>query len=115
MKLSVALHRGASLCFDKRTVYYQFSWRRGFEDSRGQGFKGLFSKDFISAFNILSISAMSFLSGPNQLSSIAPEFDAFQAVVHVVHVPSSGEGRLMQVFQNNETQEGIGFLGQRVQ
>ncbi len=29
-----------------------FSWRRGSKDSRGQGFKCLFSKDFISAFNI---------------------------------------------------------------
>jgi len=37
----------------------------GFKDSRGQGFKGLFSKDFISAFNILSIFAMSFFSIPN--------------------------------------------------
>jgi len=35
------------------------SWRRGSKDSRGQGFKGLFSKDFISAFNILSIAAIS--------------------------------------------------------
>jgi hypothetical protein len=52
-----------------------------------------------------------FTGSPNQLSSIAPEFDAFQAVVHVVHVPSSGEGRLMHVYQNNETQEGLGFLG----
>jgi hypothetical protein len=52
-----------------------------------------------------------FTGAPNQLSSIAPEFDAFQAVVHVVHVPSSGEGRLMHVYQNNETQEGLGFLG----
>jgi hypothetical protein len=53
----------------------QFSWRResarhkkGGLDSRGRaryenggrGFKGLFSKNFISAFNILSILATSF-------------------------------------------------------
>jgi len=38
--------------------------------SRGQGFKGLFSKDFISAFNILSISAMSFFSVLNSPFSI---------------------------------------------
>jgi hypothetical protein len=43
-------------------VLLQFSWRRGSKDSRGQGFKCLFSKDFVSAFNILSISAMSFFS-----------------------------------------------------
>ncbi len=52
-----------------------------------------------------------FTGAPNQLSSIAPEFGAFQAVVHVVHVPPSSEGRFLQVYQNNETQEGIGFLG----
>jgi len=32
-----------------------------------QGCKGLFSKDVISAFNILSISAMSLFSGPDSL------------------------------------------------
>jgi hypothetical protein len=36
-------------------VLLQFSWRRGSKDSGGQGFKGLFSKDFINAFNLLSI------------------------------------------------------------
>jgi hypothetical protein len=33
-------------------VLLQISWRRGFKDSRGQGFKYLFSKDIISVFNI---------------------------------------------------------------
>jgi hypothetical protein len=51
-------------------VLLQFSWRRGSKDARGQGFKGLFSKDFISAFNILSIAAMSFFSVPNSPFSI---------------------------------------------
>ena len=54
----------------KFMVLLQFSWRRGSKDSRGQGFKGLFSKDFISAFNILSISAMSLFSIPNSPFSI---------------------------------------------
>jgi len=40
-------------------------WRRGVKDSRGQGFQGLFSKDFISTFNILSVSAMYFSIVPN--------------------------------------------------
>jgi len=35
-----------------QVVLLQISWRRGSKDSRGHGFKGLFSKDFISAFNI---------------------------------------------------------------
>ena len=38
-------------------VLLQFSWRRGSKDLMNQGGKGLFSKDCISAFNILSISA----------------------------------------------------------
>ena len=42
----------------------------GAKDSRGQGFKGLFYKDFISAFYILSISAMSFSRVPNSAFSI---------------------------------------------
>ena len=52
-----------------------------------------------------------FKESPNQLSSLAAEFESYQTVVHVVHVPSSGEGRFLQVYQNNEAQKGIGFLG----
>jgi hypothetical protein len=61
----------------KKLVLLQFRWRRGSArhkkdglDSRDQGFKGLFSKDFISAFNILSISVMFFFSLPNSPFSI---------------------------------------------
>jgi hypothetical protein len=48
-------------------VFLQFSWRRGSKDPRGQGFKGLFFKDFISVFNILTILAMSlfYVKHPN--------------------------------------------------
>ena len=52
------------------SVFLQFSWRKGSKDSRGQGFKGLFYKDFISAFNILSISAMVLFGVPNSPFSI---------------------------------------------
>jgi hypothetical protein len=52
-----------------------------------------------------------FMESSNQLSLIAAEFELYEPVVHVVHVPSSGEGRLLQVYQNNEEQKGIGFLG----
>ena len=51
-----------------------------------------------------------FMGAPNQLTALAPEFDAYKSVMHVVHVPSSSEGRLLHVYQNNETQEGVGFL-----
>jgi hypothetical protein len=52
-----------------------------------------------------------FMGSSNQLSLLAAEFELHQKVVHVVHVPSSAEGRLLQVYQNNEAQKGIGFLG----
>jgi len=52
-----------------------------------------------------------FMESPNQLSLLAAEFELYQRVVHVVHVPSSAESRLLQVYQNNEEQKGIGFLG----
>ncbi len=48
---------------------------------------------------------------PNQLLSMTTEFESYQSVVHVVHVPSVTEGRRLQVYQNNEEQEGIGFIG----
>jgi hypothetical protein len=54
-----------------------------------------------------------FMESLNQLPSLAAEFESYQTVVHVVHVPSSGEGRFLQVYQNNEAQKGIGFLGHR--
>jgi hypothetical protein len=52
-----------------------------------------------------------FMESSNQLPSMAAEFELYQEVVHVVHVPSAGDGRFLQVYQNNEAQEGIGFLG----
>jgi hypothetical protein len=56
--------------YGKNVWFFSNCWRRGFKDSRGQGFQGLFSKDFISAFNLLSISAMALLSVPNSPFSI---------------------------------------------
>jgi hypothetical protein len=53
------------------------------------------------------------MTSPNQLSSLAAEFESYQTVVHVVHVPTFGEGRFLQVYQNKEAQEGFGFLGHR--
>jgi hypothetical protein len=51
------------------------------------------------------------MESPNQLRSMAAEFKSYQSVVHVVHVPSVTGGRLLQVYQNNEEQEGVGFIG----
>ena len=40
-------------------VLLPISWEKGVQDSRVQGFKGLFSNDCIRAFSILSTSPMS--------------------------------------------------------
>jgi len=48
----------------KIQVFLLFLRRRGAQDSRGLGFKGLFSKDFIGAFNTLSIPACLFEVSP---------------------------------------------------
>jgi len=53
-----------------------FSNLVGEEGPRIQGVKGLFSKDFISALNILSISAMSFFAGTNSPFSMTAKSPA---------------------------------------
>ena len=51
-----------------------------------------------------------FIQMPNRISSIASDLAAFESAVHVIHVPTSSEGRFLQVYQNNKEQNGIGFL-----
>ncbi len=52
-----------------------------------------------------------FMQSSNQLASIAPDYASHEAVVHVIHVPQSNPDRLLHVYQNNEQQKGLGFLG----
>jgi hypothetical protein len=52
-----------------------------------------------------------FIKSSNQLPSMAPDFAPYESVVHVIHVPASSGGLLLQVYQNNEEQRGIGFIG----
>jgi hypothetical protein len=52
-----------------------------------------------------------FIGGSNQLSSKAPDFISYEPVVHVINVPESSGGRFLQVFQDNQEQRGIGFIG----
>ncbi len=52
------------LCFK---VLLQFIWRRGSKDSRGQGFKGLFSKGFISVLTFFRFLLCLFLLYPIHL------------------------------------------------
>jgi len=51
----------------------------------------LFSKDFISAFNIFSISAMSFFSVPNSLFSIKSKFPANNICEVRLYISSFGK------------------------
>ena len=50
------------------------------------------------------------LHSPNLLESLAPDLAAYASVVHVIHVPSSTEGQLLQVYQDGQNQQGIGFF-----
>lgn len=52
-----------------------------------------------------------FIQSSNQLPSMAPDFAPYESVVHVIHVPASSGGLLLQVYQNNEEQRGIAFIG----
>jgi len=47
----------------------------------------------------------------NQLFSMASDFAAYDSVVQVIHVPASNDGQFLHVYQNNEEQQGIGFIG----
>ncbi len=58
----------------------------------------LFSQDFL-------------VRSPNELSSVAPDLARFESVVHVIHVPSCTDGRLLHVFQDGASQRGIAFFG----
>lgn len=53
------------------------------------------------------------LEAPNTLGALAPDLDHFASVVHAIHVPSCTGGSFLHVFQNAETQQGLGFFGRR--
>jgi hypothetical protein len=50
------------------------------------------------------------LKADNLLSTMVPEFSRYATVVHLIHVPSSTGGRLLQVFQDGQGQQGIGVF-----
>jgi hypothetical protein len=52
-----------------------------------------------------------FLGSPSVLSALLPDLKASTPVVRVIHVPACAQGRYLQVFQDADGQEGIGFLG----
>ncbi len=51
------------------------------------------------------------LNSKNLLKELLPDFSEFSNVVHIIHVPSTTNGKLLQVYQDGESQEGIGFFG----
>ncbi|SMC23934.1 Pyruvate phosphate dikinase, PEP/pyruvate binding domain [Desulfacinum hydrothermale DSM 13146] len=51
-----------------------------------------------------------FTKSENRLAQWLPDDTSYQDVVHVIHVPSVTSGRYLHVYQDAETQKGIGFL-----
>lgn len=52
-----------------------------------------------------------FLGSINKLAELLPEMADLANVVKVIHVPSSTAGHFLHVYQDAESQRGIGFLG----
>jgi len=83
-------------------VLLQISWRRGSKDSRGQGFKGLFSKDIISAFNIFSLSAI--LEGIDStellICEVRPCLFSFGKVAVMLYISKQSSYDFCQTFKS---------------
>ncbi len=50
------------------------------------------------------------LNAENRLSSILPDHSRFISVVHLIHVPTSTNGHMLQIYQDAKAQKGIGFF-----
>jgi hypothetical protein len=50
------------------------------------------------------------LQSPNLLSVLAPDLVELERIVHVIDIPATTEGRLLQVYQDGQTQQGAGFF-----
>lgn len=50
------------------------------------------------------------LKMPNRLKTLAPEFSSFAPVVKALHLPEFTGGGFLHVYQDGESQRGIGFL-----
>ncbi|MFH0814380.1 MAG: PEP/pyruvate-binding domain-containing protein [Pseudomonadota bacterium] len=51
-----------------------------------------------------------FLKAPNMLASTFPDLAAFASVVHLIDIPASIRGLMLQVLQGGQQQQGIGFF-----
>jgi hypothetical protein len=52
-----------------------------------------------------------FLRSPNELEKLAPGLASHSRVIRVIHVPDTAQGRFFQVYQDGNSQRGVGFLG----
>jgi hypothetical protein len=51
-----------------------------------------------------------FLKSPNRFAEMAPSCPQLEQVVHVIHVPSCTNGRLLYIFQDGRSQRSLGFF-----
>lgn len=51
-----------------------------------------------------------FLRSANLLGQVAPEFGHLEKIIHIIDVKASTGGNLLQVYQDDENQKGIGFF-----
>ena len=56
-----------------------------------------------------------FLESANRLAAMAPDYASYVSIVHVIHLPRSFHGRFLQVYQDSENQQGMGFLDMPVE
>jgi hypothetical protein len=52
-----------------------------------------------------------FLGMENALPAVLPDWAHLHEVVHLIHVPACTDGRFLQVYQNGQEQQGMGFFG----
>lgn len=50
------------------------------------------------------------LGMPNRMKSLAPEFSSYLKLIRVIHFPRDAGGRFLHVYQDGESQKGVGLL-----
>lgn len=52
-----------------------------------------------------------FLESPNKLDAMSKDLARYRNIVRVLHVPECSGGRFLQIYQDVQSQRGVGFLG----
>ncbi len=55
-----------------------------------------------------------FLSAENHLTRELPDHAPYASVVHLIHVPTSRNGRLLHIYQDGQQQKGMGFFAPKI-